>query len=121
MQGEPARTRDGLEDLLEHEAHLDRVLRALAHPVRRFLLEMLVDVDASAGDLAASAAVNFGISSARGSQHLQVLAEAELVTVIPDGPWRYYRLAPNGSDVAVAWLAGLADPAIGCGRAAGRD
>lgn len=120
MRRAPAQTPEDFEDRIEHEAHLQRVLHALTDPVRRFLLELLVDVDASAGDLAASAAANFGISSARGSQHLRVLAEAGLVAVIPDGPWRYYRLVPAGSDVAVEWLAELKERATPRGRAGGR-
>ncbi|MFW2512510.1 ArsR/SmtB family transcription factor [Demequina sp. SO4-13] len=94
-------------DRVEPDVQLRRTLTALDDPARRFLLELLADCDATAGDLAASAAVNFGISAKRGSQHLRVLAEAELVDVYPDGPWRSYRIRPGGGEVVVEWLARL--------------
>ncbi|MFW7415462.1 ArsR/SmtB family transcription factor [Demequina sp. SO4-18] len=98
---------DAMGDQLERAADLHRTLKALADPVRRFLLDLLAEGEATAGDLAASAAVNFGISAKRGSQHLQVLAKAGLVHVSPDGPWRTYELRPGGTDLLVEWLARL--------------
>lgn len=94
---------------------VDQSLSALASPVRRFLLEMLVPGSAAAGDLAASASANFGISTSRASQHLQVLARAELVDVAVVGPRREYRLNDSGLSEVVAWVATLR-PARGAGR-----
>ena len=91
-------------DKLERDDELQRVLHALAHPVRRYLLSIIGPDDVSAGDLAASAAAVFGISSARGSQHLRVLADAGLVDVIAEGTWRFYRPNPAGVTVLRDWL-----------------
>ncbi|MFN3866603.1 MAG: ArsR/SmtB family transcription factor [Demequina sp.] len=98
---------EDLEDSIERRVVLDETLGALANPVRRFLLELLIDGEATAGELAASAAANFGISAKRGSQHLQVLAQAGLVDVLPAGTWRSYRLKPGGGDEVIEWLARL--------------
>ena len=87
---------------------LQRVLHALAHPVRRYLLSIIGPDDVSAGDLAASAAAVYGISSARGSQHLRVLADAGLVDVIAEGTWRFYRPNPAGITEVRDWLSNLA-------------
>ena len=103
----PTRNGDEFFDRVERAANLHLALKACADPVRRFLLELLIPGDAYAGDLAASAAVNFGISTKRGSQHLQVLAEAGLVDVFADGSSRYYRLRPHGSEPVIEWLAQL--------------
>ena len=83
---------------------LDRKIRALADPVRRRLLELLLPGSATAGDLAASVAAEFGISTSRGSQHLQVLARAELVSVTADGPLRNYRLVEGALNEVSRWL-----------------
>lgn len=99
---------DWVEEL-EFDDELQRVLHALAHPVRRYLLSIMVPSDASATDLAASAAAQFGISAGRGSQHLRILADAGLVEVIADGQWRYYRRQSSGADVVRTWLAELVD------------
>lgn len=86
------------------EPELQAVATAVAHPVRRFLLELLVVPDATATDLAASASDVWGISIPRASQHLQVLARAELVDVLPDGPFRYYRRNPRSGRPLGEWL-----------------
>lgn len=93
-----------------YPAQLDAVLTALAHPVRRYLLELLRHDGAAATDLGASAAEAFGISRSRASQHLQVLARAGLVEVHADATWRHYRFAPSSADVVVAWLDRLGKP-----------
>jgi DNA-binding transcriptional ArsR family regulator len=98
------------ERICATDPELDAVLRALAHPVRRFLLELLVTGDAAAGDLAESAAANFGISRSRASQHLAVLVEADLLEVIVDGTWRWHRLSRSPGAIIPAWLAQLGSP-----------
>ncbi|WP_301141757.1 ArsR/SmtB family transcription factor [Demequina muriae] len=107
MAPRPVTTAEDLAEQIEAHADLQRVLTALAHPARRFLLDLLIPGGTTAGDLAASVAVNFGISTKRGSQHLQVLADAGLVDVDADGPRRHYRLRPGGSDAVIEWLAQL--------------
>jgi DNA-binding transcriptional ArsR family regulator len=60
--------------------------------------------DATAGDLAASVADTWGISISRASQHLQVLARAQLVDVIADGNTRIYRRASGAGEPLAAWM-----------------
>ena len=92
------------------DPELDAALHALAHPVRRGLLELLVVGEAAAGDLAASAAANHGISLSRASQHLAVLTAAGVVEVIVDGTWRWHRLSSHPGTIIPEWLAQLASP-----------
>ncbi len=92
-----------LRRLDEAEA-VDAICTALAHPVRRSLLEMLDPGATHAGDLARSAAATWGISPSRVSQHLQVLARTALVDVHADGAYRNYRLVDGSADPLRAWL-----------------
>ncbi|MDQ3978827.1 MAG: metalloregulator ArsR/SmtB family transcription factor [Actinomycetota bacterium] len=62
-------------------------LRALAHPGRRQMLQLVWDGERSSTDLADRC----GLSKPAASQHLKVLREAELVTVRVDGTRRLYR------------------------------
>lgn len=94
-------TRDWEVEEVESVAH------ALASPVRRFVLELLVVGGATASDLSASIRDNFGISTARASQHLGVLARARLVEVTVDAQWRWYRLSPSAAQPLVEWLRSL--------------
>lgn len=94
----------GWVDELARDDSIQRVLHAFAHPVRRYLLSIIGPDDVNAGDLAGSAAAVFGISSARGSQHLQVLADAGLVDIIPVGTWRFYRRNSSGIVGLRDWL-----------------
>ena len=95
---------EALLDRLEEDAELDRLARALADPARRFALELLMTGGAAAGDLAASISDTFGVSTARASQHLQLLARAGLVEVTVDGPWRWYNLPRSPGGQMVDWL-----------------
>jgi len=83
------------------------VADALASPVRRFVLELLVVGGATAGDLSASISDNFGVSTARASQHLGVLARARLVDVTVEAQWRWYSLAPRAAQPLINWLRAL--------------
>ena len=60
----------------DHE--MQKILHALAHPVRRYLVGLLRVGGTTAGDLAASAASRYDVSRSRISQHLRVLADAGL-------------------------------------------
>lgn len=84
-----------------------RVAHALASPVRRFALELLVVGGATAGDLAASIGDNFGVSDARASQHLAILARAGLVEVTAEAQWRWYTLAHRAAQPRIEWLRAL--------------
>ena len=80
---------------------------ALASPVRRFVLELLVVGGATAGDLSASIKDNFGHSDARASQHLGVLTKAGLVTVTAEAQWRWYALTRHPAQPLIEWLRAL--------------
>jgi DNA-binding transcriptional ArsR family regulator len=62
-------------------------LRALAHPRRREMLQLVADVERTSSDLAGRC----GLSKPATSQHLKVLREADLVSVHADGNRRLYR------------------------------
>ncbi|WP_238993651.1 ArsR/SmtB family transcription factor [Nocardioides caldifontis] len=89
---------------------MDGIFHALGEPVRRHLLELLSAGEQPAGALVAAAQERAPISQPAVSQHLKVLREAGLVTVRAEGTRRFYALDPDGLQVALAWLAGLADP-----------
>ncbi|WP_069159890.1 ArsR/SmtB family transcription factor [Nocardia altamirensis] len=62
----------------------------LGDPVRRRLLELLAEGERTAGELAAVAHEEFGISQPAASQHLKVLRENGFATVRPEGARRLY-------------------------------
>ncbi|HJZ99607.1 MAG TPA: metalloregulator ArsR/SmtB family transcription factor [Candidatus Solibacter sp.] len=65
-----------------------RVFRALAHPVRRQILEELKDGPLAAGEIAA----RFDISGPSISRHLAILETADLVNVERDANRLLYEL-----------------------------
>jgi DNA-binding transcriptional ArsR family regulator len=66
----------------------DSVFAALASPVRRELLRLLLDGDRTAGDLAS----HFDMRRPSVSEHLRVLRDAGLVSERKVGRERHYRL-----------------------------
>lgn len=105
-----ARRRAAAERDLAEANQLDVTLKALAHPVRRHLLELMRHDGAAAIDLAQSAAATLGISRSRASQHLGTLARAGLVDVRPDATRRHYRVRPDAGAEITRWLEGLGKP-----------
>jgi len=85
---------------------MDEVLRAVADPTRRQILELVRDAELSAGDIAA----RFAVTRSAISQHLAVLRGAGLVTERRDGARRIYRARPDGTRELQAWLNGFGDP-----------
>ncbi len=77
------------------------VVAALADPTRRRILELLVDGDVPAGELAG----RFPVSRPAVSRHLRVLREAGLVEVRVDRQRRVYSLNPQPLAELDAWLA----------------
>jgi DNA-binding transcriptional ArsR family regulator len=67
---------------------VDDLLRALAHPARRAMLQLVWDAERSSSDLADTV----GMSRPAASQHLKVLRDAGLVHVRVDGNQRLYRV-----------------------------
>jgi DNA-binding transcriptional ArsR family regulator len=74
--------------------------RALAHPVRRSVIERLANGPATVGE----ATRGFGVSKPTLTRHLQVLEEAGLVVRVVEG--RTHRLRLEGAPLteASAWL-----------------
>ncbi|SDS17925.1 ArsR/SmtB family transcription factor [Agrococcus carbonis] len=79
-------------------------LDVLGDPVRRRILELLTDGEASAGAIAAVIGDEFGISQPAVSQHLRVLREQGFATVRPEGQRRLYAVDPEGPRQAREWL-----------------
>jgi DNA-binding transcriptional ArsR family regulator len=106
-------------------AQVDETLRALAHPARRAMLQLVWDMERSSSDLADAV----GVSRPAASQHLKVLREAGLVHVRVDGNQRLYRvdlerLAAVRSQLEGFWgarLGRLAAEVAGRGRHRRRD
>jgi DNA-binding transcriptional ArsR family regulator len=70
----------------------EAALRALAHPGRRRVLELVVDREHTSGELAEAC----GWTRPAASQHLKLLREAHLVDVRVEGNRRAYRARKEG-------------------------
>ena len=79
---------------------VDALLRALADPTRRRIVERLSKGPVSVSDLAKP----FEMSLAAVVQHLQVLEEAGIVASEKVGRVRTCRLEPGGMDRLAAWI-----------------
>jgi DNA-binding transcriptional ArsR family regulator len=98
---------------------VDAAARALGEPIRREILGLVRDEERTVGDIAAA----FTVSRPAVSQHLRVLADAELVTVRNEGTRRFYRARPEGLAELSQWMtemwgAALNDLAVEAGREA---
>ena len=82
-----------------HQADSD-AFTAIAHPVRRKLLDRLAEREQSVNELAA----HFSISRPAISQHLKVLLDAGLVSVRREGRERIYQLQPEPLRELDVWL-----------------
>jgi DNA-binding transcriptional ArsR family regulator len=67
---------------------VDDTLRALAHPARRAMLQLVWDTERSSSELAEAVTM----TRPAASQHLKVLRDAGLVRVRVDGNQRLYRV-----------------------------
>ncbi|MEW5716989.1 MAG: metalloregulator ArsR/SmtB family transcription factor [Chloroflexota bacterium] len=77
---------------------MDDLLRAIADPCRRQILELVQAEERSSGDIAAQFKK---MSQSAVSQHLRVLQKAGLVQVRRAGTRRYYRLSSEGMERTV--------------------
>jgi DNA-binding transcriptional ArsR family regulator len=77
------------------------VFEALADPTRRRVLELLVDEELTAGEIASV----FPVSRPAVSRHLRVLREAGLVRARPDAQRRVYALDAAPLAELDQWLA----------------
>lgn len=84
------------------EATLDRSFVAIAHPLRRTILERLAErEELTVGE----ATHDFSISKPAISKHLRVLEEAGAIVRVIDGRTHRLRLSEQSLEDAYAWLA----------------
>lgn len=77
------------------------VFAAIAHPLRRRILDLLAERERPVNELAR----HFGVSRPAVSQHLRILLDAGLVAEQRRGRERLYRLTPQPLAEAYDWLA----------------
>jgi DNA-binding transcriptional ArsR family regulator len=82
---------------------LDAIFAALADPTRRRILTMLLEDDMAVTDVAEP----FEMSLAAISKHLQVLAEARLITQEKRGRVKWCKLDPDAMRAATVWISGF--------------
>ncbi len=93
----------------------------IADPVRRRILELLVDGEQPSGALTEVIRTEFGISQPAVSQHLRVLKDAGLVVDEQVGTRRLYRIEPASLDALRSYVDEMWDQALaGFKRAAER-
>ena len=77
----------------------------LADPVRRCIVEQLMDQELSSGEIVNTVGEEFGISQSAISQQLKVLRENGFASVAVDGNRRLYSLDSTGFEQMDEWLA----------------
>lgn len=87
----------------------EAALAALAEPRRRAIMMLVRDEPHSVNEIAA----HFDITQQAVSQHLQVLRDAGLVAVLPQGQRRLYQLRPDGLESVRDFLAQLWPESLG--------
>ena len=83
-------------------------MNALGDPTRRRLFERIRQGPCTVTELVATVSV----SQPAVSQHLKVLREAQLVSVVKQGQRRIYQLNPNGLQELRHYIEGLWDDAL---------
>jgi DNA-binding transcriptional ArsR family regulator len=87
--------------MVKHQrVDLDAVFAALAHPIRRSIVERLAQGECSVGDLAEPHRVSLPAVS----RHLRVLEDAGLLVQTPDGRVRRCALDAKPLSAAFGWL-----------------
>lgn len=74
--------------------------RALAHPIRRGIVERLAAGPATVGEVTH----DFGVSKPAISKHLKVLEETGVLTRVIDGRTHRLSLEPNALEEAAEWM-----------------
>jgi DNA-binding transcriptional ArsR family regulator len=74
--------------------------RALAHPIRRGIVERLAIGPATVGEVTRG----FGVSKPAISKHLKVLEETGVVSRVIEGRTHRLSLEPKALDVAADWM-----------------
>jgi DNA-binding transcriptional ArsR family regulator len=83
------------------QAALDRSFVAVAHPLRRTILERLAERELTVGE----ATHDFPISKPAISKHLKLLEEAGAIVRVIDGRTHRLRLREQSLEDAYGWLA----------------
>ena len=96
-----------IREMPKYHEELDAVLRALADPTRRAVVERLATSPAVVSELAAP----FSMALPSLMQHLRVLEDAGLVTSEKHGRVRTVSLRPGALDVLHVWLGEQRTPA----------
>lgn len=95
----------------------DQAFDALAHPVRREILEILAEVEeCSAGELADRIR---RVGRTAVSTHLRVLLAAGLITERRTGRFRYYTVDPEGARDVIRLLQSLFQDSLDAARVTG--
>lgn len=76
----------------------------LGDPVRRRILELLLDGEQSSGEITSVIKDEFGITQPAVSQHLRVLRDSGFAIVRPDGTRRLYTLETEALNSVDDWL-----------------
>lgn len=82
---------------------LSAAFAALADPTRRAILALLLEDDMAVTDVAEP----FAMSLAAVSKHLQILAEAGLISQEKRGRLKWCKLEPDGLRAASVWMQGF--------------
>lgn len=96
-----------VRNMPKYRGELDALLRALADPTRRALVERLAISPAIVSDLAAP----FSMALPSLLQHLSVLENAGVITSEKHGRVRTVRLRPGALDILHIWLGEQRTPA----------
>ena len=89
-----------VNQMVQHQATLDRTFSALSDPTRRAILERLGRGPATIGELAEP----FGMSLTGMRKHIRLLEEAQLVTTEKVGRVRTCMLVPYAFEGISTWL-----------------
>jgi ArsR family transcriptional regulator len=96
------------------QAQAQRLLRALAEPIRLQVVQTLQHGERCVCDLTG----DLDLAQSKLSFHLKVLKEAGLIRARQEGRWIYYRLEPSALMLLRDWLdqlaAGCRTPATPC-------
>jgi DNA-binding transcriptional ArsR family regulator len=87
---------------------MEAVLKAIAEPRRREVLDLVRGRELPAGAIAA----HFSVTRPAVSQHLKVLKEAGLINERRDGTRRLYSLRPEGLEEAVRYFSAMWDTGL---------
>lgn len=82
-----------------------RGLQVISDPVRRRIVEILAEGEASAGEVGRIIGEEFQLSQPGVSQHLKVLRDNGFVAVRAAGTRRFYRIVPGPFQEIDRWLA----------------